>query len=373
MPDPRRSTPSLVLPSGAPLSLSHALAQPKTLIRALMGETQAQPTFWFMRQAGRYLPEYRDLRAKAGDFLSLCLTPALAAEVTLQPIRRFGMDAAILFSDILMVPLALGRELEFRDGEGPVLEPLDAKADMPALEARLASIDRVLEPVYETVTRVAEALPLDTALIGFCGAPWTVACYMVDGGSSRDFARTRRLAYAEPEVFQRLIDVLSEASGRYLERQIAAGAEIVQIFDTWAGLLPEDEFRRWCVEPTRRIVAKLRQSHASVPIIAFPRGVGIGYLEMAAETGVDALGLDPTVPLDWAARMLQGEVALQGNLDPLLLVVGGVAMEQGAARILRALGRGPFVFNLGHGIVPETPPAHVSQLCQFIRHWRAGG
>ncbi len=324
-----------------------------------------------MRQAGRYLPEYRELRARAGSFLQLCLNPEHAAEVTLQPIRRFAMDAAILFADILLVPQAMGQRLEFREGEGPVLEPVRHAAAIDALTDDPAQILQRLKPVFETVHRVAAALPFDTALIGFAGSPWTVATYMVEGGSSRDFATVRRLAYHEPALFQRLIDLLVDATSAYLEGQIRAGAEAIQLFDSWAGVLPEAEFQRWCIAPTREIVARLRRTHPGVPVIGFPKGAGVMIEAYAAETGITSVGLDQTVPLGWAAATLQPHWALQGNLDPLLLVIGGQPMQEAAHRILEAFGRGPFVFNLGHGIVPETPPEHVAQLCELIRHWRS--
>jgi uroporphyrinogen decarboxylase len=353
------------------LSLRTPLAQPKSLIRALLGETQAQPTFWFMRQAGRYLPEYRELRAKAGSFLQLCMNPELAAEVTLQPIHRFAMDAAILFADILLVPHAMGQKLEFKEGEGPVLAAVRDEAAIDALSDDPGEILRSLKPVFETVHRVARALPFDTALIGFAGAPWTVATYMVEGGSSRDFAIVRQLAYTQPALFQRLIDRLVDATSAYLEAQVRAGAEAIQLFDSWAGILPETEFQRWCIAPTREIVSRLRRSHPGVPVIGFPRGAGLMAELYAAETGVTTVALDQTMPLAWAAANLQPNWSLQGNLDPLLLVTGGAPMQTAARRILEAFGRGPFVFNLGHGIVPETPPEHVAQLCELIRHWRS--
>ncbi|MGQ0664928.1 MAG: uroporphyrinogen decarboxylase [Pseudomonadota bacterium] len=346
------------------------LTQAKSLVRALHGETQARPTFWFMRQAGRYLPEYRATRGKARDFISLCLTPELAAEITLQPVRRFAMDAAILFSDILMIPYGLGQKLEFRDNEGPILEPVGDGAAIQRLEASVSGLMDRLAPVVETTRLVAARLPLDTALIGFAGAPWTVATYMVEGCSSRDFAIVRRLAYSDPATFERLIEVLIEATARYLDAQIAAGAEAIQLFDTWAGVLPDGEFRRWCVEPVRALVTRVSKDHPAVPIIGFPRGAGFQYREFGVLTGVDALSLDPTVPVEWAAAVLQPRMPVQGNLDPLVLAVGGRPLEQEATRILAALGKGPFVFNLGHGIRPETPPENVAHLCEIIRKWR---
>ncbi len=347
------------------------LAQAKSLIRALRGEAHAEPPFWFMRQAGRYLPEYRAIRAKASDFVELCLTPDLAAEITLQPVRRFAMDAAILFADILMVPYGLGQKLTFREGEGPILPPLRDGSDVERLGENLDRLAIRVEPVFETARRVAATLPLDTALIGFAGAPWTVASYMVEGGSSREFVTVRRWAYGAPDSFQRLIDLLVVATTIYLSHQIAAGAEAVQIFDSWSGVLADDEFDRWAVAPVREIVGRLRTRHPAIPIIGFPRGAGVRYRDYAELTGVDAVNLDPGVPLAWARREVQPTCTVQGNLDPLLLVVGGKPMERATERILDAFGRGPFVFNLGHGILPQTPVEHVARLCHIIHKWRA--
>lgn len=346
-----------------------AAVQAKSLIRALHGEVQARPNFWFMRQAGRYLPEYRDIRRQARDFVQLCLTPELASEITLQPIRRFAMDAAILFSDILMVPYGLGVKLEFREGEGPVLEPARTEAEILRLAGAMDKMLTRVAPVFETVRLVTKGLPLDTALIGFAGAPWTVACYMVEGSGSRDFAAARRLALSNPVLFGQLIDTLVEATARYLNAQIEAGAEAIQLFDTWAGILPVGEFYRWAVEPVRTIVQRVQEKHPAVPIIAFPRNAGLQYVDYATETGVECVGLDASVPPEWAAQVLQRVSAVQGNLDPLLLVIGGKPMETAALRILSALGRGPFVFNLGHGILPDTPPEHVARLSALIRAW----
>lgn len=322
-----------------------------------------------MRQAGRYLPEYRELRAKAPDFIRLCLTPDLATEITLQPLRRFAMDAAILFSDILMVPHGLGVKLEFKEGEGPVLEPVRTGKELLRLQGAADRFLSNVAPVFETVRRVSKDLPLDTALIGFAGAPWTVACYMIEGHGSRDFAATRRLALADPIFFQNLMDLLIDTTSRYLNAQIEAGAEAVQLFDTWAGILPDGEFAKWAIAPVREIVERVQSRHPAVPIIAFPKGAGVHYAEYAAQTGVECVGLDASIPPIWAAKVMQPISAVQGNLDPLLLVVGGRAMETAALQILNALGRGPFVFNLGHGIVPETPPENVARLSSLIRAW----
>jgi uroporphyrinogen decarboxylase len=335
------------------------------VLRALAGETLGVPPIWLMRQAGRYLREYRALREKAPNFLSFCLTPEWATEATLQPIRRFGFDAAIVFSDILVVPHALGQRVEFREGEGPILE---AVAD--EREVRRFEPGRVAErtaPVRETLRRARVALPSEVALIGFAGAPWTVATYMVEGGTSRDFSRTKRWAFADPAAFAGLIDCLISATTNYLLGQIEAGAEAIQLFDSWAGVLPEGEFRRWVIEPTARIARALKAQHPTVPIIGFPRGAGVLYEAYAGDTGVDAISLDSAVPLAWAREHLQAQHAVQGNLDPVLVLVGGSAMATAARAIVGALRGGPFVFNLGHGILPETPPEHVTMLVEAVR------
>jgi len=338
----------------------------KRLIRALRGERVVAPPIWLMRQAGRYLPEYREVRRRVRGFVELCLTPELAAEVTLQPLRRFPLDAAILFSDILIVPYGLGQKLEFREGEGPVLEPVGSRADLARLDP--AAVEARVGAVFETVRRVRAGLPPGAALIGFAGSPWTVATYMVEGGGSRDFAATKRFAYGDEAGFAQLIGILEEATTLYLLRQVEAGAEALQLFDSWAGVLAEPPFRRWVIEPTRRIVERVRAVHPHIPIIGFPRGAGLmtgAYLE---ESLVDAVALDTAVPLAEAAA-LQRRKPVQGNLDPQLLVIGGDPLRRGAEDILRALSGGPFVFNLGHGIVPETPPAHVEQLVGLVRGW----
>jgi uroporphyrinogen decarboxylase len=337
----------------------------KPILQALAGETLSHPPIWLMRQAGRYLPEYRGIRAGVTSFLDLCFTPDLAVEVTLQPIRRFAFDAAILFSDILVVPHALGQQVSFREGEGPVLSPIRTAEDIRSLQP--PRLPEVLAPVYETVRRVAASLPDQVALIGFAGAPWTVATYMVEGGTSRDFHRTKLWAYRDPGGFSLLIDCLVTATVDYLLAQVAAGAEIIQLFDSWAGVLPGAEFARWVIEPTRRIVAVLRQRHPSLPIIGFPRGAGVLYQRYFSETGVTAVSLDTSVPAGWARSALQTIGPVQGNLDPLVLVAGGAAMMDAAAGILAALASGPFIFNLGHGIVPETPLEHVAELVACVR------
>ncbi len=338
----------------------------KPFLRALAGAQPDRPPFWLMRQAGRYLPEYREIRARVGGFLELCYTPELAAEVTFQPIRRFGMDAAILFSDILVVPHALGQPVRFVEGEGPVLDPVRTGAAVAALE--LPRLHRHLAPVYETVERLHEGLPAETTLIGFAGAPWTLATYMAEGGTSKDFAQVKAFAFRDPAGFGALIDLLVEAVAGYLQRQIAAGAEVVQLFDSWAGVLDERSFERWVIEPTRRIVAALKQQAPDVPVIGFPRGAGYAYDRFVRETGIDAVSLDTTVPLTDALR-LQARCPVQGNLDPVALAVGGAALEREVAAILEGLARGPFAFNLGHGVLPVTPPENVSALATQLRQW----
>ena len=334
-------------------------------LAALAGETVSPPPIWLMRQAGRYLPEYREVRAKAGSFLDLCLDPKSAAEVTLQPIRRFGFDAAIVFSDILIVPFALGQRLAFVEGEGPKLEPVEDGKAIAGLDPKAA--EAALAPVYETIELVVAALPKAVPLIGFCGAPWTVATYMIEGGGSKDQAKARLMAYRDPETFARLIDLLVEASADYLLRQVKAGARALQIFDSWAGSLPEDGFERWCIAPTKLLVARVKAGAPGTPIIGFPRGAGLLAERYARETGVDALGCDTSQPLDWIKGRLQPLVTVQGNLDPVLLVAGGEALDRRVMAILAALASGPFIFNLGHGILPETPIDHVARLVSLVK------
>jgi len=336
----------------------------KPLLRVLEGHAQDIPPVWMMRQAGRYLPEYREVRAKAGGFLNLCFNPELAAEVTLQPIRRFNFDAAILFSDILVMPLALGRKVEFLAGEGPRLEPMK---DAAALAGLRESVDHdVLAPVYETVRRVKAGLPENTTLIGFCGAPWTVATYMVAGEGTSDQGPARLFAYRDPENFKRIIDRLVQGSIEYLVGQLKAGADCVQIFDTWAGILPPEQFDRWCMEPTERIVTGVRAQVPGAKIIGFPRGAGAMALPYVEITGVDAIGLDWMFPRSLAHDILQPRVPIQGNVDPLALLAGGAALDREVEDVLSMADR-PLIFNLGHGILPETPIAHVEQMLKRVR------
>jgi uroporphyrinogen decarboxylase len=335
----------------------------KPLLSALKGEKTEKTAIWLMRQAGRYLPEYRALRATKGGFLALATDPDAAAEVTLQPIRRFGFDGAILFSDILMVPWALGQDLAFEAGEGPRLEP-------PLADSALAALERVparLEPVYATVEKVAAELPQTATFLGFAGSPWTVATYMVAGRGSRDQGETRRYAYRDPAAFQAIVEAIGDMTVDYLSRQIEAGVEAVQLFDSWAGSLSPAQFERWVIAPTARIVASLKARHPEVPVIGFPKGAGGKLPAYARETGVDAIGLDETVDPAWADSALPAGMPVQGNLDPLALIAGGEALETGVERILSSLAGRPHVFNLGHGILPDTPIEHVETLLRLVR------
>ncbi|HVA12933.1 MAG TPA: uroporphyrinogen decarboxylase [Stellaceae bacterium] len=337
----------------------------KPLLRALRGEIVRPIPLWLMRQAGRYLPEYRALRERTGSFLDLCYAPERAAEATLQPIKRFGMDGAILFSDILLVPQAMGQKLWFEPSGGPKLAVIRDRAEVETL-----SLDHVTErlaPVYEAIREVVRQLPEQTTLLGFAGAPWTVATYMIEGGSSRDFATVLAWAKRPDGGLDALIDRLVEATAAHLSAEIAAGVEAVQLFDTWAGIVPEAEFDRLVIAPTRRIVERLHRDHPGVPVIGFPRGIGTRYRRYFAATGVDALSIDAGVELARAVRELQPLGTIQGNLDPKLLVAGGAAFETAVANILDTLGNGPLVFNLGHGVVPETPVEHIGRLCELIR------
>jgi len=335
----------------------------RPLLAVLKGERRDPPPVWLMRQAGRYLPEYRALRAEKGGFLALCYDPEAAAEITLQPIRRFGFDGAILFSDILVIPHALGQDLWFEAGEGPRLAPplLDGLFDglVPHTE-RLA-------PVYETVRRVVAALPAETTMLGFAGSPWTVATYMVAGAGSKDQGAARRLAYRDPVAFQRLIDAIVGCTVDYLSGQVQAGVMAVQLFDSWAGSLAPDEFRRWVIAPNRAIVEALRARHPDLPIIGFPKGIGEKLPVYARETGVDALGLDETIDPEWADEALPRGLPVQGNLDPLALLAGGEGLERAVARIRTALADRPHIFNLGHGILPDTPIVHVERTLAMLR------
>nr|WP_255448501.1 uroporphyrinogen decarboxylase [Telmatospirillum sp. J64-1] len=341
----------------------------KPFLRALKGEKVMPPPVWLMRQAGRYLPEYRATRGEAGGFLDLCYNPEMAVEVTLQPLRRYNFDAAILFSDILVVPDALGQKVSFTAGEGPRLPPIRDESGLKALSS--AKLHDHLAPVYETVRGLKASIPEKTALIGFAGAPWTVATYMVEGSGSKDYAETKKMAYGQPKLFEAIIDLLVQNTGDYLISQIDAGAEAVQIFDSWAGILPEDQFARWCIKPAAQLTERIHRERPGIPVIGFPRGAGLLYERFVDETGVDGVSLDTTMPLAWAAKVLQPKCTVQGNLDPIMLITGGEAMDQAIDRILEILGNGPFIFNLGHGILPSTPPENVARLVERVRNFKA--
>ena len=335
----------------------------KLLLSVLNGENTKIKPLWLMRQAGRYLPEYRALRANKGGFLELVYDPDAAADITLQPIRRFGFDAAILFSDILIVPFALGQTLAFEAGEGPRLSPALVDISFAELEA----FPERFEPIFRTVEKVKAALPAETALMGFAGSPWTVATYMVAGRGSKSQEEARRMAYGDPAAFGEIIDALVETTICYLSGQVKAGAEAVQLFDSWSGSLSPSQFEQWVIAPTARLVAGFRALHPDIKVIGFPKGAGGKLVAYARETGVDAIGLDETVDPDWAAAVLPRDLPIQGNLDPLALLAGGMALEKGVARILSAFEDRPHIFNLGHGILPDTPIQHVEQLLRLVR------
>ncbi len=335
----------------------------RLVLEVMNGAVLDKPPVWMMRQAGRYLPEYRALRKKAGGFLDLCYSPEFAIEATLQPIRRFGFDAAILFSDILVIPDALGRSVHFDAGHGPRLDPMSVE------EINLLNQDVFLDhltPVLEAVSGIRNELPEETTLLGFCGAPWTVATYMIAGQGTPDQAPARLFAYQHEEEFENLLDILTQCSAKYLIAQLEAGANAVQIFDSWSGVLDKDQFERWCVRPVKKIVRLVRAQINDAKIIGFPKGAGVQYSAYREKTGVDMLGLDWTLPLSFAAR-LQESGAVQGNLDPVRLIAGGKSLDSGVDMILEQLASGPLVFNLGHGITPQTPIAHVEQMLKRIR------
>lgn len=337
--------------------------QNKPLLDVINGGNPGKTPIWLMRQAGRYLPEYRELRADKGGFLELVYDTDAAAEVTLQPIRRFGFDGAILFSDILIVPHALGQDLRFEAGEGPRLSPPLVDSTLAALEAA----PERLAPVYETVDKVKAKLPAETTFLGFAGSPWTVATYMVAGQGSREQAEARRYAYRDPQAFREIIDAVGAMTVDYLSGQVAAGVDAVQLFDSWAGSLSPAQFEQWVIAPTARIVAAFKARHPDIPVIGFPKGAGGKLPAYARETGVDVIGLDETVDPAWAAAVLPPELPLQGNLDPLALIAGGAALEKAVDNILSAFAERPHIFNLGHGILPDTPIAHVEHLLKLVR------
>lgn len=338
----------------------------KTILRALAGERLPTPPIWMMRQAGRYLPEYRATRAQAGDFLSLCYTPDLAAEVTLQPIRRYGFDAAILFADILLICQALGAELWFETGEGPRLSTVTGAADFAALRP-VEAIHDTLSPVYETLRILSRELPAETTLIGFAGAPWTVATYMIAGRGTPDQAPAHALKAADRVLFGKLIDLISDATVEYLSMQVQAGAEVVKLFDSWAGSLKGQDFTDFAVRPTERIISALKARHPGLPTIAFPREAGQGYVGFARATGADCVALDNSVSAEWAAAQVQTDGCVQGNLAPHHMVTGGVAMDEDIRRIVGSFSKGPHIFNLGHGITPDANPDHVARMIDVVR------
>ena len=342
------------------------MATQKTILRALAGQTQSVPPIWMMRQAGRYLPEYRATRAQAGDFLSLCYNSELAAEVTLQPIRRYGFDAAIMFADILLIPQALGADLWFVTGEGPRLSTVTSAADFDQLRPA-DETDATLNPIYETLRILSRALPAETTLIGFAGAPWTVATYMIAGRGTPDQGPAHKLMTENPDVFERLIDLLTEATIDYLSKQIDAGAEVVKLFDSWAGSLKGNDFERFSLAPIRRIITALKARHPNTPVIAFPREAGEKYLGFAKATGADCLALDNSVDPQWAAAHLQPDGCVQGNLKSSHMVSGGPALVEDTKRIVAAFRNGPHIFNLGHGITPQADPDNVQRMIDTVR------
>ena len=347
------------------------MKKPKNILRALKGETVIPPPFWFMRQAGRYLPEYREIRERTAKFLDFCYTPDLAVEASLQPLERFQPDAVILFSDILVIPDALGQSVEFYEGEGPNLKPLRNSEDITKLDS--GRVSDYLVPVFETLRRLSREIPEQTTLIGFAGAPWTLAVYMVEGHGRTDGQIIRSWVNEEPENFTKLIDLLTVTIAEYLIEQVKNGAEVLQIFDSWSGMLKGSEFRRWIIEPTREIVARVHAVSPEVPIIGFPRKAGDGYVRYVSETSVDGISLDQSVSLKWAKTQLQPICTVQGNLNNEILLGGGSRLDCEVREILETLGDGPFIFNLGHGVLPETPPEHVERTAELIRSWTPTG
>lgn len=343
----------------------------KPILEVLNNRMPARVPFWLMRQAGRYLPEYRELRKDAGSFLDLVYNPEAAAEVTIQPLRRFGMDAAILFSDILVIPHALGQHVTFEAGEGPRLAALSSEKEFANLN--ISAIDKILNPVYETVSKTREKMKTEgfdeTALIGFCGSPWTVICYMIEGKGSKDFEKARIWALRDPSSFQKLTDIVVEASCHYLAGQIKAGAEVIQLFDSWSGLLDAQEFNRWVIEPTKAIRAYLKTNFPEIPVIGFPRGAGTMAIDYANQTGVNCIGLDQSINPEWAAQNLQTILPVQGNLDPARLLCGGDALQAGLQKIHAAFKAKPYILNLGHGVIKETDVDNVIKLKNIVRGW----
>lgn len=344
----------------------------KPLLKAFLGKNfQGGVPVWLMRQAGRYLPEYLEIRGRKGGFLDLVYCPELASEVSMQPIRRFGLDGAIIFSDILVIPQALGLDVKFDKNSGPVVETVDFSSDLKSIRKRYD--ESKLDPVYEAISNLKNKLDKesfeDTCLIGFSGAPWTLACYMTQKGKDRDFTDTRFVAYNDPENFQLLIRIIEDAVIRHLSRQIDAGAEVLQLFDSWSGILDGYKFRKWVINPTARIVKEVKRNYPDVPIIGFPKGAGIRYPDYQKETGVDAVSVDSSIDPAWIKNYLQSNGCVQGNLDPVHLLSGKVSMIEEIDRIMKNLSDGPFIFNLGHGINKNTPIKNVYKLCEEVRAW----
>jgi len=342
------------------------MAEQKTILRALAGETLPTPPIWMMRQAGRYLPEYRATRAQAGDFLSLCYNPELAAEVTLQPIRRYGFDAAILFADILLIPQALGADLWFVTGEGPRLSTITTPGELEVLKPA-SDVHEHLSPIYETVKILSRELPDETTLIGFAGAPWTVATYMIAGRGTPDQGPAHALMQADKATFEGLLDLITKATIEYLSAQIDAGAEVVKIFDSWAGSLKGDAFDRYALEPAREIISALKVRHPDTPIIAFPREAGDRYIGFAKATGADCVALDNSISAKWAAENVQVDGCVQGNLAPGHMITGGQNLIDETRAIVKAFSDGPHIFNLGHGITPDADPENVALMIETVR------
>ncbi len=339
----------------------------KNFISTLQGQKTSKIPIWYMRQAGRYLPEYLVLRKTEPDFIRFCLTPKLTVEAALQPLRRFNLDTAILFSDILLIPYMLGQPLHFEKGVGPCLEPIDNATGLDQLKP---SRFKMLEPVYEAIRQTKDYLPQDKSLIGFAGAPWTLACYMIAGCSTPNQEAAKHFLFSKPDLFKKLMKILVSSVSEHLIRQISAGAEVIQIFDSWAGVLPASEFELFSIRPTYEIVQAIRKEYPDVPIIGFPKSAGVLYEPYARETGIDAVSVDSQLPLRWIAESLQKYVVVQGNLDPTLAVIGGAAMHQAAKNILDILSQKPFIFSLGHGILPQTPPDNIAELTRIVRGWK---
>jgi uroporphyrinogen decarboxylase len=339
----------------------------KLMLNVLKQRKETRPPLWLMRQAGRHLPEYNKLRLKSKNFLDFCYSQDLCVEATLQPIKRYGFDAAILFSDILVIPDALGQQVQFIPGTGPILQPISTVKEINKLN--INKLIQHLSPIYKSIEKIKVHLKdfqCNPALIGFTGAPWTLAAYMVEGGSSKDYQKTRKWAYESPEEFSQLIDLLVDATSQHLLQQIKSGVEVIQIFDSWAGVLSPLQFNRWVVEPTKKIIARIKETFPDVPIIGFPRGAGLLYKNFVEHTGVDAVSIDSSVPLNWAVDNLQKNVVVQGNLDNLALLIGGKLLETEITNILTAFSNGPFIFNLGHGVLPDTPISHVERLTELV-------